>query len=605
MKVCRPVQAVVLALAMIPSAPLAGAEPNPDALRLLPSVLIKGDPGASLEERMRSEKVPAVSIAIIRDFKVVWAKAYGMADSETGQKNSTETLFQAASISKSVAAAGVLKKTEDGTLTLDRDVNTYLKSWKLPENELTAKRKVTLAMLLNHSGGTTVHGFPGYAPGDRIPTIPQVLDGRMPANTAPVRVTLEPDTQWRYSGGGVTVAQLVMTDVTGRPYPALLESLVLAPAGMSHSTYEQPLPPAKLALAAAGHRPDGTDVPGKRHTYPEMAAAGLWTTPTDLARFAIAIQESWRGDPGSLLKKETARRMVTPHLGDYGLGFEVYVRRGDTYFEHSGSNDGFRAQLVAHREKGYGAAVMVNSDNGEIIGEIVRGIAKEYGWDGYLPDPVATVPLSPDKAAACAGRFALNGDEVLTLTVRGARLFGRPVTGDEYELLPIGEDTFVRRDRETRYVFEPAAGGNLFLVAGKERVVARRVGDDFRVPSELLAEGRTAEAVAQWRALRMAKPDDAGVAEGRLNGLGYDLAGRKEFAKAIAVLRLNTELYPDSANTYDSLGEVLVRIGDKAQGLATYRRVLDVLPKDTKADPGLRETLRKNAERNIRDLSVP
>lgn len=605
MKVCRPIQVVVLALAMIPSIPLAGVEPNPDALRLLPPVLIKGDQGASVEERMRAEKVPAVSIAIIRDFKVVWAKAYGLADPETGQRASTETLFQAASISKPVAAAGVLRKVEDGTLALDRDVNAYLKSWKLPENELTAKRKVTLAMLLNHSGGTTVHGFPGYLAGEKIPTVPQVLDGETPANTGPVRVTLEPDTQWRYSGGGVTIAQLVMTDVTGRPYPALLESLVLVPAGMSHSTYDQPPPPAKLALAAAGHHPDGTVVPGKRYTYPEMAAAGLWTTPTDLARFAIAIQKSLRGDSRSLLKRETALRMVTPHLGDYGLGFGVDERHGVTYFEHGGSNEGFRSQLVAHRDKGYGAAVMVNSDNGGILSEILRGIAKEYGWDGYLPDPVETVSLPPGKATELAGRYAPNGDEVLTLTARGARLFGRPVVGDEFELLPIGGDTFVRRDRETRYVFGPADGGRLVLVAGKERVAAPRVEADFKAPSELLAEGRTSEAVAQWRALKTAKPDDAGAAEPRLNGLGYDLAGRKEFAKAIAVLRLATELYPDSANTYDSLGEVLVKSGDKAQGLAMYRKVLEVLPKDTKADPGLRETLRKNAERNLRDLSAP
>jgi CubicO group peptidase (beta-lactamase class C family) len=555
---------------------------------------------------MREEKVPAVSIAIIRDFKVVWEKVYGFADVETGRKAGAQTLFQAGSISKPVAAAGVLKKVQDGTLALDRDVNAYLKSWKLPENELTAKKKVTLAMLLNHSGGTTVHGFPGYAPDEKVPTVPQVLDGEPPANTAPVRVTLEPGTTWRYSGGGTTIAQLVMTDVTGRPYPSLLKDLVLASEGMAASTYEQPLPAEKLGLAAAGYRSDGHVVPGKRHTYPEMAAAGLWTTAGDLARFAIAIQKSVRGDEGALLPKEMARRMVTPLLGDYGLGFGVTARHGETYFEHGGADEGFRAQLTAHRDKGYGAAVMVNSDNGGILHEILRGIAKEYGWDGYLPEPVEPVSLPPAKIAARAGRYALNGDEVVTLTARGSRLFGRAAAGDEFELLPVSGDTFVRRDRETRYAFEAAeTGGNLALVNGKERALAKHVGPDFKAPSELLAEGRITEALSQWRALKAARADDAGVAEAHLNQMGYDLAGRKEFAKAVAVLRLNTELYPDSANTYDSLGEALVKSGDKKQGLEMYRKVLEVLPKDTKADPGLKEILRKNAVTNITRLSGP
>lgn len=205
MKVCRSILAAVLALLPIPSSPLAGAGPDPEAIRLLPPVLIKGETGSALKERMRQEKVPAVSIAIIRDFRVVAVRAYGLAEVETGRKATPETLFQAGSISKPVAAAGVLKKVEDGTLALDRDVNAYLTSWKVPENELTAKKKVTLAMLLNHSGGTTVHGFPGYAPDEKIPTLPQVLDGAPPANTAPVRVTLEPGTKWRYSGGGTTM----------------------------------------------------------------------------------------------------------------------------------------------------------------------------------------------------------------------------------------------------------------------------------------------------------------------------------------------------------------------------------------------------------------
>src|SRR5215207_10452393 len=185
---------------------------------LLPPVLIKGAPAWSIEERLRHYKVPGVSVAVIKDFKVEWARGYGFKDAEAREPVTERTLFQAGSISKPVAAMTILKKVEQGKLSLDEDVNARLASWKLPENEFTAKRKVTLANLLSHTAGLTVHGFPGYGVGAAVPTLPQVLDGAPPANTAPVRVDLEPGTRFRYSGGGTTVMQLALEDVENRPF---------------------------------------------------------------------------------------------------------------------------------------------------------------------------------------------------------------------------------------------------------------------------------------------------------------------------------------------------------------------------------------------------
>src|SRR5215203_2156218 len=240
---------------------------------LLPPVLIKGMPAWSLEERLRYYKVPGVSVAVIRDFKVEWARGYGFKDAESREPVTERTLFQAGSISKPVAAMTILKKVEQGKLSLDEDVNAKLVSWKLPENELTAKKKVTLANLLSHTAGLTVHGFPGYAAGEKLPTVPQVLDGAPPANTEPVRVDLEPGTRFRYSGGGTTIAQLLLTDTERRPFPDIARETVLAPLGMTDSGYEQPLPAARARLAATGYRADGKPVEGKFHVYPEMAAA--------------------------------------------------------------------------------------------------------------------------------------------------------------------------------------------------------------------------------------------------------------------------------------------------------------------------------------------
>jgi len=578
-------------------------------LRLLPPVVLRGEKGWTLEERMRHYKVEGVSVAVFRDFSVVWTEARGLADRETKQPATPDTLFQAGSISKPVAATAVLRKVEAGELDLGKDVNAYLKSWKLPDSPAAAGKKATLERILSHSAGLTVHGFPGYAVGEPVPTVPQVLDGAPPANTAPVRIDIEPGTQYRYSGGGYTIAQLALTDVTGKPFPELMRQLVLEPAGMASSTYSQPLPPEKLRLAAAGYRRDGTPIVGKRHTYPEMAAAGLWTTAGDLARFAIAIGRSIRGDAGTLLSKDMASRMTTRVKGDAGLGLFLERHQARTSFGHDGADEGFQALLIADREGGFGAAVMVNSDNGiNLAVEILRGIESEYEW-GYLPPPVEVVKLPPADLDALSGRYQINGDDVLPLSVAGGRLLGRAGTTQEFELHAVNRDRFVRKDRQIVYEVERGGGGGVtgirVVPQGDDPFMAPRVETAKRFPSEDLAAGRMDEALAGYRKLFAEKPSDPGISESRLNNLGYQLAAGGELPKAAAILKLNTELYPASSNTYDSLAEISIAAGDRAGALAASRKVLEVLPGDSKANEAARSQLRANAEKRIRELSAP
>ena len=291
---------------------------------------------------MRFHKVPGVSIAVFSDGRILWARAYGLADADTGQPATPATLFQAASVSKSLSAMAAVKEVERGKLALDRNINEFLKSWKLPENDLTRASPFTLARLLGHNAGVTVHGFAGYAAGRAVPTLEQILDGKPPANNAPIRVDEPPGKEYRYSGGGYTIVQQALVDVEGKPYPAILDELVLRPLVMTQSTCEQPLPVELLKTAAAGHDAQGRPIPGKRHTYPEMAAAGLWTTPSDLARFALALDAMLAGKPGGILKKETAVKMVAAGPGDYGLGLGIQKRGAGEYFAHGGSYEGFR-----------------------------------------------------------------------------------------------------------------------------------------------------------------------------------------------------------------------------------------------------------------------
>ena len=569
---------------------------------LLPAVLIKGEPGFSITDRMKFYKVPALSVAVIKDFKIDWARAYGVKDLETNEPATTETLFQAGSISKSVNAMVVMKKVEQGKLSLDEDINTKLTSWKLPDNQFTAKKKVTLRNLLSHTAGTTVHGFPGYAINEKIPTLPQVLDGASPANTAAVRVDMEPGTQFRYSGGGTTIIQLALTDIEKKPYPAIARETVLAPLGMRDSTYDQPLTTEWRKKAATGYRSNGSEVEGKIHIYPEMAAAGLWTTPTDLAKFAIEVQLSLAGRSNKVLTKQSVETMTSSFMEDVGLGFFIEKHGNALYFGHGGADEGFRAELLVSRDKGYGVAVMVNSDNGQILREVIRGVAREYGWDEFLPAPYEIISLDAAKLATFSGRYQVNPDRVLTIissiTKTGphaiAMLNALPTGDAPFALLPISETNFIRRDSQLKYNFvrpEGSSTGDYQLqVVGQEGTLqTKRLTEDMLVPFEMLLAGKIPEAIDGYRKIKRETPENVTIREERINNLGYSLLQEGKLAEATVLLKLNVEFYPDAWNTYDSLGEAYMKAGQKDLAISNYKKSLELNPQNSNA----REMLKK------------
>ncbi len=348
---------------------------------LIPQAEGKPPINLSVQELMEKFKVPGLSIAVIDNFQIVWAKGYGVIGPDCKTPVTPKTLFQAGSISKPVAATAALYMVEHGKLILDQNVNDKLTSWKVPDNEFTKTEKVTLRRLMSHTAGLTVHGFPGYDVDGPLPTLVQVLDGEKPANTAPVRVEIVPGTKSVYSGGGVTIEQQLMIDVSGKPFPVLLRETVLDKIGMPDSSYEQPLPPSRAAATAAGTYMDGKPVHGKWHLYPEMAAAGLWTTPTDLARFAIEIALAKNGKSNRILSQKMTSEMLTPVLDEAGLGFFI-DKRNPGQFGHNGADEGFQALLTMNFETGKGVVIMADSDNGIAVGDqLLRSVTREYGWN--------------------------------------------------------------------------------------------------------------------------------------------------------------------------------------------------------------------------------
>jgi len=356
--------------------------------KLQPNERMEGEPVqfSTLKERMAHHKVPGVSIAFLKNHKILWTYSEGVTDYKTNKPIDENTVFQAASISKPVFATVLMKYRQDHGLDLDTDVNNLLKSWNVPAYEWQENNPVTLRRLLSHSAGTTVNGFAGYASDQDVPTIIEVLQGASPANSDAVIVDTEPGSIYRYSGGGTTLAQLVFQDVTNMNFPQLAKTTIFDPLGMDHSRYSQPLKGDLKQNFAVPYRSNGTAVKGGAHNYSTLAAAGLWTTPSDIMRWAGRVQLAYTGDDQSVISQKTITEMLTPQIRPVGIGFFLEGEEEITSFSHSGANEGFRANFFAHTQTGDGVAIMTNSDSGgALITEIMNRIAEIYNWSEFKP----------------------------------------------------------------------------------------------------------------------------------------------------------------------------------------------------------------------------
>ncbi len=344
----------------------------------------QGLDGYTVAELLQRFRVPGISVAVIKDFKIHWAKGYGVADVETNRMVDTATLFQAASISKPVTAFAAARLAQEGKFTFDTDVNQLLKSWKVPRNEKSGAQPVTLRSLFSHtSGSDDGFGFPGYGPDQPRPTLVQIFNGEKPSNVGAVTFTRPPYAAFKYSGGGTVIMQLALTEFTGMPFAEFMQRYALGPVGMGNSTYEQPISGPLAARTARAHAGSGRSMGPMWHVYPEQAAAGLWTTASDLARFAIEVQLAVAGTRTQVLSQAMAREMTSPvGVGPFAVGLSMQKRGEGWYFSHSGGNWGFNCNMVAHLRKGYGFVIMTNGEGGgPIIGEIEARVAAAYGWD--------------------------------------------------------------------------------------------------------------------------------------------------------------------------------------------------------------------------------
>ncbi|MDZ8105270.1 MAG: serine hydrolase domain-containing protein [Nostoc sp. DedQUE12a] len=444
---------------------------------LLPATALQGKFGSpkTLHQRLAHYQTPGISIAVINDFKIEWARGFGVYEARTTREVTPNTLFQAASISKPVFALAVMRLVQSGQLNLDEDVNNYLTSWRVPALADWQPR-ITLRQLLSHTAGLTVHGFRGYLNSDTLPTTIQILNGEPPANSDKVEVNIIPGLHYRYSGGGITIAQQLLVDVLGKPFPEIMHELVLEPLGMTNSTYQQPLPNDWLTRAATAHSFSSVPLVGT-YVYPEMAAAGLWTTPSDLAKVAIELLRVLHGSPPTIWSKQTLEEMLRPQqpeqtqgsdesfvgLGNglfVGLGFFAGGGIGDGfYFFHSGRNEGFVSLMRIYAHIGKGAIVMLNSHEIELIPEVMRAIAFEYDWPDVFEQEIAIITLP--QADIYSGLYFTKSGLQFKVTNHNGNLFLQCEQQPPLQFFPKSELEFFAKAVNTNICFEKDDTGSV------------------------------------------------------------------------------------------------------------------------------------------------
>lgn len=432
----------------------------------------------TLASRMTELHVPGVSIAAIRNGRIDWARGYGVC-SLGGPLVTPKTLFGAASISKPFTAIAVLKLVEEGKIGLDTDVNQYLKRWKIPENQFTAQKKVTVRELLSHTSGIGTHLDDLYDPAQPVPTIVQMLNGEKPAKTDPVRVEAVPGTKFAYSNGGYLVLELLVEDVSGEPFAKFIEQNVLKPIGMNNTTYDDPLPPQWADRAATAYAENGTTAtPPAKFYEPNLAAGGLWTTPTDLAKFLIELQREYAGTSHRVLNQAMAKLMMSAVSGPpamrYGLGIEVRGKTQDTFVEHGGSalfQDDMVAYLRGNRD---GIVVMTSGgDGGPLTDEVIRSAATAYHMPDFKPVGHAVVSVSPQVLHSYVGTYSY-----IKVFMQGDHLMAEiPIGSTPQRLYAESQTRFFVLDQPQELLFDRDSQGNVpsveFITTIVHRVVAR------------------------------------------------------------------------------------------------------------------------------------
>ena len=515
------------------------------------NIIINDEKPNTIDERMAKYNIKGISIAVVHNYKIEWAKGYGWANVEEKKPVTPNTLFEPGSISKTLNAVGILKLAQDKKLDLNTDINSYLTSWKFPYDSISKGKKITLTHLLTHHAGLSVHGFPGHDINGPIPTIYEVLDGKQPSFTPAVRSEFEPNLKYQYSGGGTSISQVLLTDITKQAYDVWMDQNVLKPIGMVNSTYAQPPSKEKQLICASAYNRDGTPVSNKFHVYPEQAAAGLWMTPSDLANYVIDMQLAYKGQASKVLNPEMVKLHLTPYNNsEAAMGTFIQDINGAKYFEHSAGNDGFCGEFIGSLEDGNGVVIFLNTDNFKIIPEIVNSVAKTYQWKNYYREPKkkSTIIVSDDIIKSYEGVYLFD-DQFAVI--------GK--SNNEYHFFASGTKAKMHFTSNTSFFNEEFAAVKEFIFDEKGQVIGYK---------------RNVNGKEFPNAVKVINLDSVKTTAFILGNVAWYYFEEKKFKEALPYFNKAALLDASDLNNFLNLGHAYLFNNDVKNAVETYKKYI-------------------------------
>lgn len=423
---------------------------------LLPRVAFLGETRpAGVEARMARHKTPALSVAVIRNGELDWSAAWGRLQAD-GAQAGCDSLFQAGSLAKPATVLAALRMQQEGLVDFDEDVETYLSSWHLPAGRQTDDNPVTLRNLFAHTAGITPGGYKGYAQGEPMPTDPQIVRAEAPSNSRKVEVLEAPGASLRYSGGGYTVAEIALQDRLQQPFEQIMRTWLAVPVGLKQADFTQPLPSRSHGHTARGHLGDGGVVPGGWHNHPEQAAAGLWTTASDMAALLIEIRKGWQGT-SAVFTRDSIRELLANPIDGHAYGFRLIGEDDQVFMTHYGGTVGYRAGMTLNLSTGNGAVYLSNSDNGSELGlEFFGAVSGVYGWPVFRPVRVERAEQPVEVLKSLVGRYGFEDGPAISVVYEQDALTLVFPNGDRYAMVPIAgaPREFIHPDSAVRASFD-------------------------------------------------------------------------------------------------------------------------------------------------------
>lgn len=560
----------------------------------------------SYEAFLKHFKVSGLSFAVVDNYEVVFSHTVG--EKAFGSKDYIDenTAFSTASISKPVTATIAAMLAEQGKLDLDAPISQYLKRWKMPQSPLTKNVPITMRHLLSHTAGMSQGGYADFHLGDDVPTTIDTLNGlKLPRYKKPISVMFTPESQWEYSGGGYVIVQVALEDIMGKPLQQLAQNMLFEPLGMKNTTMFQNGHPNFLTNVAKVHDAKQKVIRDGIPICPQIAPSGMWSTPQDMAKFTIEVQQALAGKNTKVISNKVAKTTTNiktlDTTGGWSAGWMRFEAKGNIdWFSHGGSNTGTGGHVMASMENGKGIMVFINAftpQRNRAINTLIKQVITSLNWKESRQ---ATTALSANDSKQMIGRYLSPLDQVVTIEQRAGKLvYVDPLVAGggrfESEMFYQGDGKFALNEQPNLVGIKlNPLDKQLYLMTYRESAnlknfAMRKLSANEKMPFEVALKSDIKQTLNAYNMWKKNKPNSRLLTANALNNAGYGALQQKNIKGAINLFTVYTEFYPEDANAYDSLGEAVMKSGDLKQSIVWYKKSLALNPNNVHAKKMIEE----------------